>query len=586
MTGVPVTAAGSFGLRNTPTLTYLAYDPLFTFVVTMTGSTFTEIPTGGFYLDGSAETLYDQALAAFLAPREMNMPDSATLAASLQAAGYNELFRAVYGQDVYADADVTYDVAADAVVAYEKTAVFAPFSSKFDATLAGTATFSDQEQQGYSLFTDPTKGNCISCHVGDPTSTAPTAWLFTNFTYAALGAPRNSQIPDNADPTFFDLGLCNQPGIASREPFGFDLTILCGDFRIPTLRNVALTAPYMHNGSIAALRDAVKFHVTRDSNPELWYPMNADGTIDVENDPPSMYAGNLATGLQADGSPSLTDDDIDALLSHSSTPLDRYPRRPVVIIIRALAGISGLCERGRPMHRPFALPGARPRYAPDRVVHVEHYRIDIAVHFDERKIGGRCAITVSPFLDDVRRLTLDAVEMEVSAVTGEDDRALVYRHDGKKLEIDFAEPLTVGRSQTITVVYTARPRRGLYFNAPDTHYPNRPRQVWTQGQDEDSRHWFPCFDSPHQKSTTEVIATVPMPFFALSNGALVSKTEAGGTRTFHWKFDVLPTRVTSSPSPPASSPRSPTTGRISTSPITSPPAARTRRAARSAARPR
>ena len=127
------------------------------------------------------------------------------------------------------------------------------------------------------------------------------------------------------------------------------------------------------------------------------------------------------------------------------------------------------------------------------------------------------AITVTPILDNVRRLELDAVEMDISEVRTEEGEALTFSHDGLRLAVEFDEALAAGQRQTIVIAYGATPRRGLYFIAPDADYPDRPKQIWTQGQDEDSRHWFPCFDSPNAKSTSEVIATVPEKFFALSS---------------------------------------------------------------------
>jgi aminopeptidase N len=191
------------------------------------------------------------------------------------------------------------------------------------------------------------------------------------------------------------------------------------------------------------------------------------------------------------------------------------------------------------MPRPFALPGARPRYAPDRVVDVEHVRIELDIRFDERRIAGSCALTLTPILDGVRRVELDAVELEIAAVTRE-GTALAHAYDGRRLAIDFGGPLAAGERTTVVVSYAARPRRGLYFIGPDDGYPQRPRQVWSQGQDEDSRCWFPCFDAPHQKSTSEVIVTVPPRFFALSNGDLVAQQldAEAGRRRFHWRFDV------------------------------------------------
>ena len=90
----------------------------------------------------------------------------------------------------------------------------------------------------------------------------------------------------------------------------------------------------------------------------------------------------------------------------------------------------------------------------------------------------------------------------------------------------------------LAIDYTGAPRRGLYFIAPDAGYPDKPTQVWTQGQDEDSRYWFPCFDQPHEKATSEVTVTVPANLFAVSNGVLVSDRTSGNRRTLHWRLDV------------------------------------------------
>jgi aminopeptidase N len=189
------------------------------------------------------------------------------------------------------------------------------------------------------------------------------------------------------------------------------------------------------------------------------------------------------------------------------------------------------------MPKTFALPGVKPRYAPDRVVDVEHYCIDLKILFDERRIEGSCAITLTPFLDKVRHVELDAVDLAIESVESAGKR-IEHSYDGRRMRIDLGKPLSLGERTTIVVRYAAAPRRGLYFIAPDEGYPKRPRQVWSQGQDEDSRHWFPCFDSPHQKSTSELIVTAPERFFALSNGDLLSAEDVAGGKRFHWRFDV------------------------------------------------
>ena len=111
--------------------------------------------------------------------------------------------------------------------------------------------------------------------------------LFTNFSYAALGLPRNTAIRANADPAFFDMGLCGpkRTDLAAR-------TELCGQFKVPTLRNIALSAPYFHNASVATLEDAVSFYATRDTDPARWYPL-VDGQPERFNDLPPALRGNV-----------------------------------------------------------------------------------------------------------------------------------------------------------------------------------------------------------------------------------------------------------------------------------------------------
>jgi cytochrome c peroxidase len=192
----------------------------------------------------------------------------------------------------------------------------------------GTAALDPLEARGFELFKDPEKGNCIACHAGTVDSHNPADWLFTDFTYDNLGIPRNAQIPDNDDPTFFDLGLCRQDGLAAKAPPDFDLESLCGAFKVPTLRNVAITAPYGHNGYFTTLRDVVRFYVTRDTNPELWYPTDAAGNVQKFDDLPPQYQANVNTeevpyDRKLGEPPRLSDDEIDAVVAFLGTLTDR-----------------------------------------------------------------------------------------------------------------------------------------------------------------------------------------------------------------------------------------------------------------------
>jgi cytochrome c peroxidase len=137
--------------------------------------------------------------------------------------------------------------------------------------------------------------------------------------------PRNTDIPANADPTYYDLGLCG--------PFRTDLAAdhpeRCGAFKVPTLRNIALTAPYFHNGRFATLRDALEFYVQRDTNPEKFYPLDAGGQPQRFNDLPDQYKANVNTtevpyNRGPGDVPTLSDSDIEDVIAFLNTLTDGF----------------------------------------------------------------------------------------------------------------------------------------------------------------------------------------------------------------------------------------------------------------------
>jgi len=189
------------------------------------------------------------------------------------------------------------------------------------------------------------------------------------------------------------------------------------------------------------------------------------------------------------------------------------------------------------MSREFAFPGTRPRFAPDRVVDIEHIALVLDVDPTKRTVSGTATLHAMVIAPDTKVVELDAVELTIDkvAVAG---KATQFRHDGKRVRVELPSALAAGAELTLAIDYKGAPRRGLYFVGPDDGYPHKPLQVWTQGQDEDSRYWFPCFDAPSEKATSEVTVTVPAAMFAVSNGTLVSDKTAGGKRTLHWRLDV------------------------------------------------
>lgn len=183
---------------------------------------------------------------------------------------------------------------------------------------------------------------------------------------------------------------------------------------------------------------------------------------------------------------------------------------------------------------PFALETAKAHYLPDRVVQAKHLAIDLELDFERRAIAGSVTFTLS-CVRDFERLTFDAVELDVRQVTIDDKKAS-FDASGAQLHVYAPKPLKAGSTITVRIEYAATPRRGLYFVGPDQAYPKRAQQAWTQGQDEDSRFWFPCLDSPVQKCPTQVTATFPSSMTSLSNGALVDDATEGKRRTMQWRL--------------------------------------------------
>ena len=189
------------------------------------------------------------------------------------------------------------------------------------------------------------------------------------------------------------------------------------------------------------------------------------------------------------------------------------------------------------MSREFAFPGTRPRYAPDRVIDIQHIALTLDVDPAKRQVAGVAALRGMILAPGTKQIDLDAVELTIDKVTA-GGKPAPFRHDGRKLRVELPTALATGAELTLEIDYKGAPRRGLYFVGPDEGYPEKPLQVWTQGQDEDSRYWFPCIDTPSEKATSEVKVSVPANLFALSNGVLVSDKTSGGKRTLHWRLDV------------------------------------------------
>jgi cytochrome c peroxidase len=368
------------GFRNAPSLMYASFTPRFSLA---------NGPLGGFFRDGRASTLAAQAEQPFVTPFEMANRDAAQVVERLQDSPASlAAFIAAYGEGALSDPDTALEDMGLAIAAYEtEDAEFHPFSSKYDHWLQGQAELTAQEQAGLDLFNDPTKGNCTACHPSQAQSYASHA-LFTDFTFDNIGVPRNWKIPANtpgarspldgallttvmapvdvpadAEYPYYDMGLCGplqpSPGDVNARPNLSATTTLCGVFKVPTLRNVAITSPYFHNGVFTDLHQVVEWYVTRDINDNTANNPNpvaagpggnpylavgtfytaANGTPDLYeyNDLPVAYDANVNVGeipytpptFGGGQAPTLTPEEIDEVVAFLCTLTDGYdPKNP------------------------------------------------------------------------------------------------------------------------------------------------------------------------------------------------------------------------------------------------------------------
>jgi aminopeptidase N len=175
--------------------------------------------------------------------------------------------------------------------------------------------------------------------------------------------------------------------------------------------------------------------------------------------------------------------------------------------------------------------------ARDRLFDVLHYRIEVSFDEPGRTVSGKVTTTLIPFPAALNSVEFDAEEMLISRVSLAGGRSLAFEVKPRTVVIRLDRSYSYSDTLAISIEYSCTPRKGLYFVLPDSGYPGRPAQIWTQGEDMDNHFWFPCYDFPNDRATSEVLATVRRGLTVLSNGRLLKVTEnkSNGTTTYHWK---------------------------------------------------
>ncbi|WP_254615656.1 cytochrome-c peroxidase [Cupriavidus basilensis] len=313
------------GARAAPSLRYVQNVPPFSehFHENDGNDSEDQGPTGGHNWDGRASSTHEQASIPLLSPHEMANADAAAVAARLRNGKHAQTLREVFGADILERDEVAFQAALMALEVFQETpSEFYPYSSKYDAFLRRQVKLSEQEARGLRLFNDPAKGNCAACH---PSAISADGVFpaFSDFGFIALGVPRNRKLAVNADPAFFDMGLCgpDRTDLKARAEY-------CGLFRTPGLRNVAQRKTFFHNGAFHSLEEVLRFYVQRDSHPGKWYPRKADGSVDKFDDLPARYRDNVNMeppfGGAPGSKPTLSEAEIRDVIAFLKTLNDGY----------------------------------------------------------------------------------------------------------------------------------------------------------------------------------------------------------------------------------------------------------------------
>ena len=184
-------------------------------------------------------------------------------------------------------------------------------------------------------------------------------------------------------------------------------------------------------------------------------------------------------------------------------------------------------------HKSFRLPEAFPHYPPGRDFHTSHIKIELSLDFDKKSAAGACTLDIESVRKGLGRACFDAREMEVRSVAV-DGQQCAFEYDNATLRV----PLGSDGAHRIRVEYSVTPLDGLFFTGPDKENPGKEVQAWTHSEAEAARYWYPCHDHPGDRSTSELVVTVPKGFRVISNGELISVMEGDSTSTFHWKEGV------------------------------------------------
>ncbi len=265
----------SLGDRQAPSAAYAMFSPEFYYDEKK------KKYIGGQFWDGREATLARQAGGPPTNPIEMGMSSKeATVERIKENDYYVSSFKSIYGEDIFKKPEKAYSAMADSIEKFEQTKEFAPFDSKYDRYLEGKYDLTPLEDLGRSLFFSQANNSCATCHLLKKEDAK--GETFTNYEYHNIGTPINHELRSKNGVSKIDDGLLANPAVNDEKHKG--------KYKVPTLRNIAVTAPYMHNGVFKDLKTVVEFYdkynnKQRTINPEtgkVWDEPEVKETISLD----------------------------------------------------------------------------------------------------------------------------------------------------------------------------------------------------------------------------------------------------------------------------------------------------------------
>jgi len=179
----------------------------------------------------------------------------------------------------------------------------------------------------------------------------------------------------------------------------------------------------------------------------------------------------------------------------------------------------------------FLVPGDASegrKYAPSREIDILHLALDVTPDFKDRSVSGKVTLRFKAVARPLQELRLDGIDLTVFSVVST-EKIMGWQATDKNVVVTFDQPIAPEKEASVTIAYRAQPQQGLYFRTPEMGYKAEDMHVWSQGETTEARHWYPCWDAPNAKFTSEVTCRVPEGMVVLSNGKMISEEKDSGS---------------------------------------------------------